>query len=92
MRQDKIIYFAEEQEDIFCNWFTLIIVNDTIEENYNQKTNQNKTAMIIYIIIQTIILFCGITLFFLINSSKIQTDYYVVEYYGFICIFFSLFR
>ena len=85
MRQDKISYIPKEHKNLFSNWFTLKLNTDAIEENYEQKIRSNKIFMIIYLVLQTIILSTGIILNFKLSLDTSQSDYLVVEYYGYVC-------
>ena len=76
MSNDKIIFFDDEPEKVFKNWFTLSFKSESIHDKYEKnRIYYNKTLIIIYLVLQTIILFGGLILFFKSSFTEFHVDY-----------------
>ena len=87
MNKNRTVYNYDNTDRIFRNRFTLTINSEALEENYELKISNKKTAMFIYILLQISILHTCITLPL---DSKINLEYSMVEYYSYFCISFLL--
>ena len=79
----------DENKKIFANFFTLNIINEKIQENYEEKIRGKTYLFLIYLLFITVLLVCGLSL-----VSELKTEIREnespdsIKYYGYLCCSF----